>query len=208
MAHKAWDRVTPKMIKNCWRHADIQHNPIILYIPQTLTQRGWNIVYKFADSSSGMTLPQAEDALKEIFDNQYNDNDWLPALKTVTETEPGEDVLSLIKGIQEESHTKEQLFIPVEYTKVAAEVTAVIRELEQRNQIFEGTPSADTFIEPEFEREVEDVPIRTDDELVAEVLREQAIERGEIVEIEDDDECEEGEPAMTMREVLLSVSKL
>ena len=116
-----------------------------------------------------LTLSQAEDALKEIFGNQYNNNNWQPALTTVTETEPGEDMLSLVKGIQEESRTKEQLFIPVEYTKVAAEVTASIRELEQRNQIFEGAPSADTFIEPEFEREVEDVPIHSDDELVADV---------------------------------------
>ena len=34
------------------------------------------------------------------------------------------------------------------------------------------------YIEPEIEREVEAVPVRTDDELVAEVLKERAIERG------------------------------
>jgi hypothetical protein len=50
--------------------------------------------------------------------------------------------------------------------------------------------------------EVEVVPICTDDELIAEVLREQAIERGEIIEVEDD-ECE-----MAPSEILLSISKL
>ena len=52
----------------------------------------------------------------------------------------------------------------------------------------------DTFIELEIEREVEEVQIHMDDELVAEVMREQAVEPGEIVEVDDDDECEEEEP--------------
>jgi hypothetical protein len=55
---------------------------------------------------------------------------------------------------------------------------------------------------------VEVVPIHTDDELVAKVMREQAIERGEIVEKEDD-KCEkEEEPEMTTREITSSITKL
>lgn len=162
----------------------------------------------FADSSSGMTLPQAEDSLKKVFGDQYNDDDWRPALKIVTETEPDEDVHSLIKALQEKSHAKKPPFIPTEYTEVAAEVTLAIKELERRNRIFEGAPSADAFIEPDVEREVEVVPIRTDDELVAEVLREQAIEKGEIIEVEDDECEEEEEPEMAASEILLSISKL
>ena len=207
MARDAWNDVTPETIKNCWRHADIRRNPIILRVPQTLAQRGWNVIHKFADSSSGMTLPQAEDSLKEIFGDRYDDDDWRPALKIMTETEPDEDVHSLIKALQEKSHAKKQPFIPTEYAEVATKVAAAIKELEQRNRIFEGAPSADAFIEPEIETEVEVVPIRTDDELVSEVLREQAIEKGEIVEVEDD-EYEEEEPEMAVREILLSISKL
>ena len=207
MARDAWEDVTPEMIKNCWKHADIRRDPIILRIPQSLTQRGWNVIHKFADSSSGMTLPQAEELLKKIFSNQYNDADWRPALKIVTETEPDEDVYSLINALQENSHTKHKPFVPDEYTEVAAKVTSSIKELERRNRIFEGAPSADAYIEPELEREVEVVPIRTEDELVAEVLREQAIERGEVVEV-DDDESEEDEPSMTTKEILSSIGKL
>lgn len=208
MARNAWDDVTPETIKNCWKHADIQRDPIILRVPQTLTQKGWKVIYRFADSSSGMTLPQAEDLLKEIFGDQYCDDDWRPVLSAITETEPDQDVLSLIKGIQEKSRIKNQSFVPTEYIVVATEVASAIKELEQRNRIFEGAPSADAFIEPEVEREVEVVPIRTDDELVAEVLRERAIEKGEIVEVEEDEHEEDEEPAMTMREVLFSISKL
>ena len=49
------------------------------------------------------------------------------------------------------------------------------------------------------------MPVRTDDELVAEVLKERAIERGEIVE---EDECDQEEPEMTIKEILSSVTKL
>jgi len=164
MACDAWDDVTAETIKNCWDHADIQRDPIILRVPLTLIQRGWNVVHTFADSSSGMALPQAEDSLKEIFGNQYNDDYWQPALKVVTETEPDEDVHSLIKALQQKSNPKNQPFTPTEYTKVAAEVASAIKELEQRKRVFEGAPSVDVYIEPEIEREVEMVPVRTDDE--------------------------------------------
>ena len=133
MARDAWDDVTPETIKNCWNHTGIQRDPIILRIPSTLTQRGWNIIRAFADSPSGMTLPQAKDSLKKIFGDQYNNDDWQPALKIVTETEPDEDVHSLIKALQEKSHSKNQPFIPAEYTMVAAEVTSAIKELKRRN---------------------------------------------------------------------------
>ena len=210
MASNAWDNVTAEMIKNCWNHADIQRNPIILHIPLTAAQKGWNIIHTFTDLSSSMTLPQAEDSLKEIFGDQYNDIDWRPVLKVVTETEPDKDVHSLIKNLRQKSHSTNQPFVPTEYTHIAMEVTSAIKELEQRKRIFKGIPNTDSFIEPEAEKEVEIVPVRTDDELVAEVLREQVIERGGIEEKEDDSEGEDedGEPEMGTREVLALMAKL
>ena len=205
MACDAWDDVTIKTIKNCWDHADIQCNPIILCILLTLIQKGWNIIKTFA--SSGMTLPQAEDSLKQIFGDQYNDDYWQPALKVVTETEPDEDIHLLIKALQQKSDLKKQPFTPTKYTEVAAEVASTIKELGQRKQIFDGTPSADVYIELEIEREVEVVPVHTDDELVMEVLTEQAIEKGEIVEKEDD-VCDEEEELEMTKEILSSVIKL
>jgi hypothetical protein len=134
-----------------------------------------------------MTLPQAEESLKRIFCDKYDDGDWRPALKIVTEKEPDEDIHPLIKTLQEKSHNKDHPFVPTEYTQVAAEVTSMIGELQRRNQIFDGVPDTDAYIEPAVEREVEVVPIRMEDELVAEVLREQAIEKGDIIEVEDDE---------------------
>ena len=154
MAVDAWDDVTPETIKNCWKHANIWRDPIILHVPQTLTQKGWNVIQTFADPSSGMTLPQAEDALKGVFGGQYNGDDWWLALKIVTETEPDEDIHSLIKDLREKSLAKKQSFIPAEYTEAAIEVASAIKELVQKNWIFEGAPSADASIEPAVEREV------------------------------------------------------
>lgn len=151
MARDTWDNVTVKTIKNCWNHTDIQCDPIILHIPLTLIQKGWNVIYMFA--GSGMTLPQAEDLLKKIFGDKYDDTYWRLALKVVTKTEPDKDINSLIKALQQKSNPK-QPFTPAEYTAVAVEVTSAIKELEQRKQIFEGAPSTDTYIEPESEREV------------------------------------------------------
>ena len=50
------------------------------------------------------------------------------------------------------------------------------------------------------------VQICTEDKLVTEVLREQSIERGDVTE--KDDKCEEEEPEMAVRDVLLSMTKL
>ena len=131
-------------------------------------------------------------------------------LKIVTETEPNEDVHSLIKNLQQKSHSTNQPFVPTEYTHVAMEVTSAIKELEQQKRIFEGIPNIDSFIEPEAEKEVEIMPVHTDDELVAEVLREQVIKRGGIEEKEDNSEGEDedGELEMGTREVLASMAKL
>ena len=74
--------------------------------------------------------------------------------------------------------------------------------------MFESAPSADAYIEPDIEKEAEVVPVRADDELVAEVLREQAIEKGEIAKKEDDECGGEEEPEMGIKEILASMTKL
>jgi hypothetical protein len=51
----------------------------------------------------------------------------------VTETEPDEDVHSLIKALWEKPSPKKHPFTPSEYTEAAAEVASAIKELERRN---------------------------------------------------------------------------
>ena len=55
-------------------------------------------------------------------------------------------------------------------------------------------PSADSFIEPKGEKEIDIAPVCTDDELIAEVLREKMVERGEIEEGGDESKWEEEGP--------------
>ena len=122
--------------------------------------------------------------------------------------EPNEDVHSLIKTLQKKSCSMGRPFVCTAYTCVAAEVRSMIKELERRNRIFEGVPSADSFIEPEGEKEIEVVEVRTDDELIAEVLREKMVERGEVGEMDDESEWEEDEPEMKVKEILASITRL
>jgi len=45
----------------------------------------WDILWTFATSE--MTLPNAEECLKKNLGNQYNDQDWHPALNAVMDAE-------------------------------------------------------------------------------------------------------------------------
>jgi hypothetical protein len=101
MATAAWDDVSPETIRNCWKHAGIQRNPIMIRLPApTLVQQGWSIILKFA-SGSDMTLPQAEAELQALLKHQYNDDDWRPALKVVTECEPDDNVIEAVSKLRE-----------------------------------------------------------------------------------------------------------
>ena len=55
---------------------------------------------KFA-STTGMTLPSAENKLKVLFKDQYNNEDWRPALKVVTKSKPDNNVIEVISKLQE-----------------------------------------------------------------------------------------------------------
>jgi hypothetical protein len=88
---QGWDMVTPETIQNCWRHTGIvpEEAPIGGYAePPSLTMTGWNIIETFA--ASEMSLPEAERALVAALKDEYHDEDWRPALRMVTETEPDE----------------------------------------------------------------------------------------------------------------------
>ena len=99
MATAAWNEVTPETIRNCWKHAGIQRDPITVRLPApTLVQQGWSIILRFA-SGSNMTLPRVEAELQALFKDQYNDSDWRPALKVVTECEPDDNVIEAISKL-------------------------------------------------------------------------------------------------------------
>ena len=69
-------------------------------------------------------------------------------------------------------------------------------------------PSADSFIEPEGKKEINIAPVHTDDELIAEVLREKMVERGEVEEGGDESEWEEEELEMKVKGTLALITRL
>src|SRR4051812_16732589 len=86
-------------------HTGIQRppiEPITLHIPKAsqpiLDQdtTAWDIVKKFA--TTDMTLPQAEEALKNLFGTGYVDEKWRPALTAVMNAE--NDVNIALKAIE------------------------------------------------------------------------------------------------------------
>ena len=221
MATAAWDDVTPETIQNCWKHTGIQRDPITIRLPApTLTQKGWSIIMKFA-STTGMTLPSAENELKALFKDQYNDEDWRPALKVVTESEPDDNVIEAISKLQEltlgapatPSSIAEgsEIDIP-EYNDALMDVGDSIRALKQRNRLFGDTLKPCNFIELEGEEEEvrEEVRLRTDDEIVAEVTREEAKLDGEDTDVDEDKEDTDNDekPGMTLAEMMDTAMRL
>ena len=147
MATAAWDDVTPETIKNCWKHAGIQRSPITIHLPvPSLVQLGWSIILKFA-SVSDMTLPQAEAELQGLFKDQYDDDDWRPALKAVTECEPGDNVIKAISKLRGSTLATPSTFPSVpneessadlpEYNDTLAELGHSIKALKKRNRLFQ-----------------------------------------------------------------------
>lgn len=74
MAQEAWDSIEATTIQNCWNHTGIQREPILLRIPAIpapttttlakLHPAAFQVLETFAKTE--MTLPQAENALKEV----------------------------------------------------------------------------------------------------------------------------------------------
>jgi hypothetical protein len=72
-----------------------------------------------------------------------------------------------------------------------AELMDCVVELKRRNRIFGSIPSLDDLLDPTEEQEIGDMPYwfeGGDAEIVAQVHHEQAIERGEVVEVDSDSE--------------------
>ncbi len=110
MAKDAWKAINSETIKNCWGHTGIQRPPIMLcisHLPQKVsdphTTAAWNILEKFA--TTDMSLPQAENALKDHFDNHYVDKEWQLAFDAVMAAENDTTAaLAAIKELQRSSN--------------------------------------------------------------------------------------------------------
>lgn len=221
MATAAWNEVTPETIRNCWKHAGIQRNPITVRLPApTLVQQGWSIILEFA-SRPDMSLPQAEVRLQALFEGQYNDADWRPALKIITESEPEDNVIEAISKLRESMSTAPSVPPSVpdkdsdinlpEYNDALKDLGQSIKALKKCNRLFQDALTPHEFIEldGEGEEEEEEVRLRTDEEIVEDVTREAARLNGEEVVIEDGEGDEsDDEEQITLTDMMDAATKL
>ncbi len=228
MIQDAWTNVTAETIKHCWDHTGIQHHSPSSPTPEStaLTKSGWEIIREFAVSST-MTLPQAEEKLKATLAGSYNDSDWRPALNCVLEAE--NDELKALEAIEKLTQSPPQtLVIPVATAEPSATtqsaalptlvpspqlaelekaLTESVTELKNRKRIV-GTPlTLEEMLNPVEEQEVGDSPYRFeggDDDIIATVQREQDLQAGRIIEVDEleDDEDPEAGQELTTAEVM------
>ena len=215
MATAAWEDVTPRTIRNCWKHAGIRHNPITIRLPApTLAQQGWSIILKFA-SSSDVSLPQAEAELQTLLKNQYDDRDWRPALKLVTECEPDDDVIGVISKLRESTSAaplppildEDSDANPPEYDSVLADLKHSMGMLKKHNRLFDTSLTAEEFVDLDGEEEEEEVKLRTDDEIVEEITR-GGTRLSDKEVVDEDDEDSDGEEQITLTEMMDAAMKL
>jgi hypothetical protein len=156
-------------------------------------------------ASTDMTLPQAELALSNHLGDRYKDADWHPALNAVMDAEG--DVQRAQKAIQRLSAACGRPKITIKLPAiagarpsqlVAAEDNLVgsVKVLQSRNRIFGQPLSVDELIDPVQEQGIPgESPYafpKGDIEIINQVTREQQVERGDVVEVDSDDDNSDG----------------
>lgn len=163
----------------------------------------WDILRKFAGSTD-ITLPEAEEQLKNYLGTRFKDEDWRPALKAVMDAET--DVSKAQAAIKTLS-TKYQLpkltikipARPPQVDSTEKELMDAVDTLKKRNRIFGVLPTIDQLVEPDYELEVdEDSPYAFPGglpEIIAQVQYEEQVKKGEVIEIEadSDDDADDDE---------------
>ena len=221
MAKDAWHAISSETIENCWEHTGIQRAPIMLRVaiprlPQNesndpnaeTTAAAWDILEEFA--TTDMTLPQAEDALKDHLGDQFIDEKWRPAFDAVMAAEMDcTAALESIKKLRQRpsNPVASATVLPLHASTMQCkdlekDLMSSIKELKSRNRIFGSLPTIEELINPPEERENESLQrFDSDNEIVAQVHYKKALEQGEIVEISSDEE-EDDAPLVSTTEIL------
>jgi hypothetical protein len=213
MAEDAWDSILSTTIEHCWDHTKIQCPPIMLRLPQACIAQtssdsqataAWTILKEFATTDMG--LPEAEQALKDHFEDQYIDSEWRPALDAVMAAENDTSVaLENIKKFRLTSYpnpsavlTTFPLHTPTaQCTSFEADLMESVAELKNQNRIFGPLATIEELVNPVEEQQNQDSlngPMNESD-IIAQVHHEQALKRGDIEEVVSEEEDSEEDVA-------------
>jgi len=190
-------------------------------------RKAWEVVREFAMSDE-MRLPQAEAKLQVVLGDRYVEMEWQPVLKIVMDAE--NDTTKALDGLDKLTMKHfgcqiTQLSVAVDINRSTTqtnnmspetpatlpqlksaedELMKTVKDLQKRKRIIGAPLSLEEMLNPVEELEVGEMEFgfKDDDEIVAKVMHDQAVKAGEIVEIEEDDEDnDEPEDKMTLREV-------
>ncbi len=167
-----------------------------------------------------MTLPQAEAELSSHLRNCYKYEDWSSAFDAVMKAEG--DTVKAQKAVQQMSAICDQPKLtiripaaqPPQLVATEKDLMASVEELRKRNRVFGELPAVEELTDPVQEHEVsEDSPYAFpggDKDIVEQVLHEGRVQRGEVVEVEDnnDDEDDDPDAHVTRRDTIGLVAQL
>jgi len=222
MARDAWNAIEQSTIQNCWNHTGIlPTHPSPRTSIQSLPNNhaaAWDLMREFATTDLG--LPQAEERLKTLLGDQYVDEDWRPMLCAVMEAEGNvETALNAIERLTKDTRiappsrltitippraSKLTITIPPQPREIAPQIASIedelmasVAELKRRNRIVGEPIDLENLVNPREEREIGENEYGFeggDDEIVAVVRHEIAVENGDVIEVEskDEGEVEEG----------------
>jgi hypothetical protein len=200
MAKEAWDKVTPETIQHCWNHTGIQGDPAQAPTshPTHADPRAWSILRDFA-TNDNMSLPLAEAQLQELLGNSFVDDHWRPALTAVMNAEG--DTVKACTAVEKFAATathRTSLIIkipglhpPSQLAATEKELLESVKILKDRNRIFGTLMTADELLAAREEDEIGEQRYQfenDDSAIVAEVQHQMAVEWGDIMEVDSDDE--------------------
>jgi hypothetical protein len=172
----------------------------------------WRVIREF--TSTDMSLPEAEKQVQGILGAQYRDADWQPAFKAVMDAEGDlsaatTTVEKLAQVAIRVTHTGLKIRILArqpasQLVAIENEVSKSISELKGCHCIIGESATLNQFLELSEEEEIgnslssEFEGLEGDSTIVAVVSREMAEQRGEVIEVESDDDTNDSEGSMEL----------
>ncbi|KAF5350334.1 hypothetical protein D9758_012795 [Tetrapyrgos nigripes] len=182
--------------------------------------QAWGIMRAFLLTS--MTRPDAEKQLLDVFKDAYDETRWLPTLNEITETEPDSDLTPLLEKIEThlKNHSTVRHTAPASSTApVSSDLTATekellehVQELRARNCIHGRMLTMEEMLNPVEENEIGESEYRFGEKAVEKIIEkvtyEEKVKRGEIIEVDDDDEDEETLPDVSLKDLISGLQML
>ncbi|KAJ7670535.1 hypothetical protein B0H17DRAFT_1141764 [Mycena rosella] len=162
-----------------------------------------------------MTLPVVEKALREFLGDKFSVNSlWRMTLDRLIGCEDGDEALNVLTQAQSQvsGSTPALPSPPPQLVSMENDLMNKITILHQRKRITtSGMPTIDDLVDPADEHDVgqSEFDFQTDEQIVDAVRHEEAIARGDVMDVDDsDNEGEEETPDLSTAEILELCQKL